>query len=71
MFDEPQLLVARLVVVDMEEDFDLLVQLPEDNKGEVQDQLCTLGYKFLLQKYIKYSWNIKKNIHWKRECSVN
>jgi len=55
MFDEPQLLVARLVVVDMEEDFDLLVQLPEDNKGEVQDQLCTLGYKFLLQKYIKYS----------------
>jgi thiamine monophosphate kinase len=47
--DEPQLLVARLVVVDMEEDFELLVKLPEDNKGEVQDQLCTLGFQILLQ----------------------
>ena len=49
-------MVARLVVVDMEEDFELLVKLPEDNKGEVQDQLCTLGFQILLQKYIKYSW---------------
>jgi hypothetical protein len=45
--DEPQLLVARLVVVDMEEDFELLVKLSEDNKGEVQDQLCILGFRHL------------------------
>ena len=43
----------------MEEDFELLVKLPEDNKGEVQDQLCTLGFQILLQKYIKYSWKKK------------
>jgi hypothetical protein len=30
--------------------------LSEDNKGEVQDQLCILGFQILLQKYIKYSW---------------
>ena len=61
-------MVARLVVVDMEEDFELLVKLPEDNKGEVQDQLSILGFQILLQKYIKYSWKkpptfIEKGMH--------
>jgi molybdenum cofactor biosynthesis enzyme len=36
-----------MVVVDMEEDFELLVKLPEDNKGEVQYTAKISGLYYL------------------------